>query len=213
MCLLRVFVDPESDAMSTIAPPQSPPSPPPWPSSDLHRFTVDEYERMADVLEDARVELIDGYVVDKMSQKPPHFWSVDVTEEELRAMLPARWSIRREGPARIPDFDEPEPDLAVARGSRENYRTRHPEPQNIGLLVEVADTSLERDRGQKLSAYARGRIPVYWIVNLVDRQVEVYTNPAGGAYGCRVDFKSGQEVPVVIDGVEVGRIAVTRLLP
>jgi len=152
-------------------------------------------------------------VVDKMSQKPPHFWSVDVTEEALRILLPARWSIRREGPARIPDFDEPEPDLAVARGSRENYRLRHPEPPDIGLLVEVADTSLERDRGQKLSAYARGRIPVYWIVNLVDRQVEVYTDPAGDTYNCRVDFKDGQEVPIIIDGTEIGRIAVARILP
>jgi Uma2 family endonuclease len=148
-----------------------------------------------------------------MSQKPPHFWSVDVTEEALRAVLPARWSIRREGPARIPEFDEPEPDLAVARGSRENYRTRHPEPSDIGLLVEVADTSLERNRGQRLVAYARGRIPVYWIVNLVDRQVEVYTDPAGDNYNRRLDFKERQEVPVIIDGMEIGRIAVTSILP
>jgi len=168
---------------------------------------------MADVLEDARVELIDGYVVVKMSQKPPHFWSVDATEEALRAVVPPSWSVRREGPARIPDFDEPEPDLAVARGSRDNYRTRHTEPSDIGLLVEVSDTCLERDRGQKLSAYARGRIPVYWIVNLVDRQVEVYSNPAAGTYDCRVDFTAGQEVPVVIDGAEVGRISVTSILP
>lgn len=199
--------------MSSIAPPQSAPAPPAWPAPDLHRFTVDEYERVADVLEDSRVELIDGYVVDKMSQKPPHFWSVDVTEEALRTVVPAGWSVRREGPARIPDFDEPEPDLTVVRGSRENYRSRHPEPSEMGLLVEVSDTSLERDRGQKLSAYARGRIPVYWIVNLVDRQVEVYTDPGSGAYASRTDYKPGQEVPVVIDGVEVGRIAVTSVLP
>ncbi len=199
--------------MSTIAPPQSTPSACPWPSSDLHRFTVDEYERMAHVLEDCGVELIDGYVVNKMSQKPQHFWSVDVTEEALKAVLPLGWFVRREGPARIPDFDETEPDLAVVRGSRENYRTRHPELPDIALLVEVGDTSLERDRVQKLLAYARGGISVYWIVNLVDRQVEVYTRPATGKYDCRVDYASGQEAPVVVDGVEVGRIAVANILP
>jgi Uma2 family endonuclease len=168
---------------------------------------------MADALEDSRVELIGGYVVNKMSQKPPHYWTVDVTEENLKAALRQGWSIRREGPARIPEFDEPEPDLAVVRGSRENYRTRHPEPADIALLVEVADTSLERDQGPKLLAYARGRIPVYWIINLVDRQVEVYTDPGTETYDRRVDFKPGQDVPVIIDGAEVGRIAVASVLP
>jgi Uma2 family endonuclease len=199
--------------MSTIAPAQSSPSPPSAPPQYLHRFTVDEYERMANALEDSRVELINGYVVDKMSQKPVHFWSVDVTEAALGTVIPPGWSVRREGPARIPDFDEPEPDLTVARGSREAYRTRHPEPADIGLLVEVSDTSLERDRGQQLLAYARGQIPVYWIINLVDRQIEVYSNPATGTYSSRIDYKPGQEVPVIIDGVEVGRIAVTSCVP
>ncbi len=199
--------------MSTITPTQSTTSAYPWPSPDLHRFTVDEYERMAHLLDDARVELIDGYVVNKMSQKPPHFWTVDVTEEALRASLPQGWSLRREGPARIPDFDEPEPDLAVVRGSRKNYRLRHPEPPDIALLIKVADASLDRDRGPKLSAYAQGRIPVYWIINLVNRQVEVYTDPGKGTYDRRVDFKPGQDVPVVIDGAEAGRIAVANILP
>ncbi|MGO9468269.1 MAG: Uma2 family endonuclease [Isosphaeraceae bacterium] len=199
--------------MSTITPIQSTPSSHPWPSPDLHRFTVDDYERMAHVLDDARVELIDGYVVNKMRQKPPHFWTVDVTEEALRASLPQGWSLRREGPARIPEFDEPEPDLAVVRGSRENYRLRHPEPPDIALLIEVADASLDRDRGPRLSANAQGRIPVYWITNLVDRQVEVYTDPGDGTYDRRIDFKPGQDVPVVIDGALVGRIAVADILP
>ncbi len=198
--------------MSTVTPTHSTPLAP-WPAPDLHRFTVDEYERMADLFEDWRVELINGYVVNKMSQKPPQFWTVDVTEEALRASLPQGWSLRRDGPARIPDFDEPEPDLAVVRGSRENYRVRHPEPPDIALLVEVADSSLERDRGPRLSAYAQGRIPVYWIINLVDRQVEVYTDPGTSTYHCRDDFRPGQDVPVVIDGIEVGRIATANILP
>jgi Uma2 family endonuclease len=81
------------------------------------------------------------------------------------------------------------------------------------LLVEVADSSLDRDRGEKKAAYARGRIPIYWSVNLVDRQVEVYSNPRRGQYRSSQVFKPGQDVPIVIDGVEVGRIAVADLLP
>jgi Uma2 family endonuclease len=81
------------------------------------------------------------------------------------------------------------------------------------LLVEAADTSLDRDRGVKKMAYARGRIPVYWIINLVDRQVEVYSDPRRGQYRSTQVFEPGQDVPVVIDGVEVGRIAVADLLP
>jgi Uma2 family endonuclease len=168
---------------------------------------------MAQVLEDSGVELIGGYVVNKMSQTPSHFWTVDALAEMLTAIVPEGWSVRREGPVRIPDFDEPEPDLAVVRGSRENYRIRHPEPSDIAFLVEVADTSLERDRGQKLLAYARGGIAIYWIVNLVDRQVEVYSGPMADPYDSRTDLTSSQSLPVVIETAEIGRIAVATILP
>ena len=79
-------------------------------------------------------------------------------------------------------------------------------------LVEVAETTLARDRGQKLTAYARSGIAVYWIVNLVDRQVEVYTGPGSDGYTSRVDYIADQHVPVVIDGFEVGHISVSTML-
>ncbi len=199
--------------MSTITPPQATPEPEPLALPAVHRFTVDEYERMADVLDISQVELINGYVVNKVSIKPPHFWSVDVLEELLRALLPVGWCLRREGPVRIPDFDEAEPDLAVARGSREDYRTRHPEPRDIALLVEVADASLDRDRGEKRAAYAKGLVPVYWIVNLIDRQVEVYSNPEPAGYRDRRVFRPGENAPVALDGVVVGEIAVAAIMP
>jgi Uma2 family endonuclease len=125
-------------------------------------MTVYEYERMASDLDDPRVELIDGYMVKKMGKKPPHFWAVDCTEEEIRAILPPRWCLRREGPVRIPKFDEPEPDLVVARGTRNDYRLRHPEPKDVAIVIEVADSSLARARGEKRVAYGKGgrAIPV-----------------------------------------------------
>jgi Uma2 family endonuclease len=83
----------------------------------------------------------------------------------------------------------------------------------VALLIESSETSLARDQGPKLSNYAKAGIPVYWISNLVDNQVEVYSQPGPDGYQAHVVFKPGQDVPVVIDGVEVGRIAVAALLP
>ena len=83
---------------------------------------------------------------------------------------------------RIPEWDEPEPDLAIVAGVPEDYRARHPGPEDIALLVEVAETTLDRDRGDKLLAYSAGGIAVYWIVNLVDHRVEVYTQPSPSGY-------------------------------
>jgi hypothetical protein len=88
-----------------------------------------------------------------------------------------------------------------------------PESKDAVLLVEVSETTLDRDQGPKLLAYARSGIPIYWIVNLVDNQIEVYCQPTPDGYRSRHDFKPGQDVPVVIDGVEVGRIAVSAILP
>ena len=151
-------------------------------SPEVYRFTVDEYERMAEVLDDSRVELINGYVVRKMPKKPPHVWAVICIVEAMPSLLPPGWTWRKEDPVRIPAFDEPEPDVAVLRGSAEDYRNRIPDASDVVLLVEVAETTLARDRGQKLAAYARSGIAVYWIVNLVDRQVEVYTGPGPDGY-------------------------------
>jgi Uma2 family endonuclease len=197
--------------MSTVAPLQ--------PSSSLaapevYRLSVDEYDRMAaaGVLDDDRVELIDGLLVRKLAQKPPHVWCVETAHDLLRRILPPGWFLREEKPVRIPQFDEPEPDLSVIRGNRDRFLERHPGPKDIALLVEIADSSLDRDRGEKKAAYARGRIPIYWIINLVDRQVEVYSNPRRGQYRSSQVFKPGQDVPIVIDGVKVGRIAVADLL-
>jgi Uma2 family endonuclease len=197
-----------ASTMSTIT---STPSPP-LASPEVYRFTVDEYERMAGVLDGSRVELIDGYLVRKMPKKPPHIWAVMCLVETIPSLLPPGWTWRKEDPVRIPAFDEPEPDLAVLRGSAEAYRGRIPTASDVVWLVEVAETTLARDRGEKLTAYARSGIAVYWIVNLVDRQVEVYTGPGSDGYTSRVDYIAGQHVPVVIDGFEVGHIAVSNML-
>jgi Uma2 family endonuclease len=204
--------------MATIAPAQPTiSSPPPSRTPLFHRITVDEYERIiaSGALDDpARVELIDGYMVDKMAKKPGHSFSTIATQQALADRLPARWSARQEQPVRIPAFDEPEPDISVVRGGNADYRSRVPAPADVALLVEVSDTTLFQDRGKKRTAYARAGIAVYWIVNLVARQVEVYTRPdKEGRYRSRKNYKPGQQVPVVIAGQPLPPIAVDDIMP
>jgi Uma2 family endonuclease len=181
----------------------------------LYRMTVEEYEGLADagILRDRRVELINGWLVKKMTTKPPHVVAVDAAREAIAGILPRGWWLRDEKPVRIPDFDEPEPDISVVRGKRQDYRSRHPGPGDIEFLVEVSDTSLSWDRREKLSAYARAEVPTYWILNLVDRQLEVFTAPESDAYKNQQVFGPGDRAPIKIEGIEVGAIAVADLLP
>jgi Uma2 family endonuclease len=112
----------------------------------IYRFCVDEYERMvaARVLDDPRVELINGFLVRKMAKNPPHVIATKWLVRLLERLLPPGWHISKEDPVRIPAFDEPEPDVAIVAGVPEDYRVRHPGPGDIALLVEVADTTLDR---------------------------------------------------------------------
>jgi Uma2 family endonuclease len=110
----------------------------------------------------------------------------------------------------------PEPDIAVAVGPEDLYDDAHPTFADMRLTVEVADSSLVEDRTMKLRIYARHRIPEYWIVNLVDRRVEVYTRPRAGrvpAYRVRTDYGPGEKVPVVLGGDTLGGISVDDILP
>jgi Uma2 family endonuclease len=201
----------------TLTTPAAPPPviPSPHLLASLYRMTIDRYERLveAGLLDHPQVELINGWLVTKMSKKPTHVISTGRLARRLEGLLPPGWHLRKEEPVRIPDFDEPEPDLAIAASALEDYPERHPGSGEVAVAVEVSDTTLDRDQDEKKAAYARGGIPYYWIVNLVDRQVEVYADPRGGRYqDCHI-FPSGAGVPVVVAGVEVGRIPVDAILP
>jgi len=100
----------------------------------------------------------------------------------------------------------------VARGEIRDYSRRDPDPGDVALVVEVADSRL-REARDLTGVYGGGGIAVYWIINLVDRHVEVYSDPFQGRYQSRVEFKRGQAIPVVIDGRQVGTIAVDDILP
>jgi Uma2 family endonuclease len=149
--------------------------PPPFP---VRRFTVEEYHRLGALgvlTEDDRVELIEGLVVPKMNRSPLHDVSLNMLDNVLREVLPPRWNVRVQ--MAITTFDsEPEPDIAVVVGPASRYVDHHPLPTDVALAVEVAETSLARDR-RKARMYARAGVLQYWIVNLRDDRVEVHSLP------------------------------------
>ncbi len=182
----------------------------------MHRVTVDEYDRIiasGSLDEPERVELINGFLVDKRGKSAEHGFSTRRVLDSLEGRLPRGWSSRKEEPVRIPDFDEPEPDVAIVRGRVEDYEHRLPGPDDVGLAVEVSLTTLDRDRDEKGPAYARAGIPTYWIVNLLDRRIEVYTDPGPDGYRSRADFGEGQVVSIEIGGHRIGELDVRSVLP
>ncbi len=187
----------------------------------LYRLSIDKYEAMVSsgvFTKRDRVELIEGYLVAKMAQDPPHSVAAELCRARLDRMLPPGWHLRSERPIRIPARASlPEPDLLVARGEIRDFSARHPEPADVGLIIEVADSSLDDDRNLMARVYGGGGVSLYWIINLVEEQVEVYSGPSGpsepiGYRHCDV-YTRGQEIPLVIAGAEVGRIPVADLLP
>jgi Uma2 family endonuclease len=162
----------------------------------------------------APIELIDGMMIEKMTQYPPHSLADGLCDDELARVVPPGWHARGAKPVRLPPQDaKPEPDRCVVRGTKLDYAFIDPGPGDIALVVEVADSSLEQDRGRKLSAYARAGIPVYWIVNVVECQVEVYTMPSGETYRSREDYQPGQTFAAIIAGSNVGEISVDAIFP
>jgi Uma2 family endonuclease len=185
-------------------------------SPRLRRIDVDEYARiiLSGALKDPdKIELVNGYMVDKMAKSAQHGYSTRKVLDRLAPIIGPGWTWRSEQPIRIPEYDEPEPDAAIVRGTTEDYAYRVPGPQDMGFLVEVSLTTLDQDRGEKCAAYARVGIPVYWTINLAHRQVEVYTSPAPDGYSPPTVYGPGQSVPVWIDGRLLGELAVDDILP
>jgi Uma2 family endonuclease len=196
----------------------APPTPGFLAYATFRRFSVDEYHRMIrdGILASGEpFELLEGYMVRKMSHGTPHDAAMDAIEGVLPGLLPAAWFVRYQRAVTLND-SEPEPDHAVVRGPRTRYRDAHPGPADIGLLIEFADSSLRIDRTDKARIYAGAGIPEYWIVNVEERQIEVYTNPHGSgdaaAYATRTDYAHGAAVPLVLDGVTLGTIPVADVI-
>jgi Uma2 family endonuclease len=193
----------------------------PWQGTmaGFRRFSVAEYHKLIEIgilTEDDNLELLEGYLVHKMSRNPPHDAALQLIQATLPQLLPIGWCLRMQSAITV-GGSEPEPDGAIVRGNARSYSSHHPSPAEIGLVIEVADTTLAGDRTDKGRIYARAGISCYWIVNIVDRQVEVYTVPSGPtvspAYTQRQDFRIGDDVMLTLDGIVAATIPVRELLP
>lgn len=187
-------------------------------SFPVRRFTVEEYHRLGDacvLTEEDDVELLEGLIVPKMIRKPIHDAMVAAVGKTLSQVLPDGWHLRIQMAMTTSD-SEPEPDLAIVRGDERDYLTRHPRPDDVALVVEVAETSLERDRNKR-QIYARAGIACYWIVNLLDSAVEAYSGPSAPGdeprYLHEQAVRSGESVALEVAGQEIASIAATDLLP
>ena len=152
---------------------------------DLHRFTVEDYHRMAEagiLHEDSRVELIRGRIVDMAPVGAPHIVAVNRLNRLLGRAVGESGVVSIQNPVRLDDGSEPQPDVAVLRPGADEVGAGTPSAADVLLLVEVADSTLRDDRNEKAPLYAAGGIPEYWIVNLVENTVEVHRQPAAGRY-------------------------------
>jgi Uma2 family endonuclease len=165
--------------------------------------------------EDDPVELIEGYMVTKMPRSPEHDYALSTVHDLVARVVPSGYTVRGQCAATMQE-SEPEPDLVVARGDRTLYRRRHPAPADTALVIEVSASSLAYDRTDKARVYARAGIPAYWVVNVIDKLIEVSTQPSGPrdapAYAKQDVFAAGSSVPVVLDGNTVGTIAVNDVM-
>jgi Uma2 family endonuclease len=143
------------------------------PPLPIHRFTVEQYQRLGDlglITPEDRVELLEGWIVKKMNQRPVHGFIVRWLNEFFMRELPIGWICQCQLPITT-ERSEPEPDLAVLKGVHADFRNRHPSGADCRLVIEIADTSLERDRA-KVNIYRDAGVQEYWIINVGEKVLE-----------------------------------------
>ncbi len=148
-------------------------------------LTVSEYHRMGEagiLTEDDRVELIEGQIIAMAPIGSDHSGTVNGLARALILAIGDRGVVAVQNPIRLDDFNEPQPDFSVLRPREDDYRRSIPRPEDVLLVIEIANSSLRYDRRVKLPLYARHGIPEVWIVDLAGRQVEVFRRPVDEAY-------------------------------
>ena len=186
-----------------------------------YRFTVGQYHEMIEtgiLGENDRIELLEGGILQMSPKGPRHVFVVQELFAQLSLLLPSGWHMRCQDPLTLAD-SEPEPDIAIVRGSRQDYAGRHPGPSDTGLVIEVADSSAELDRTVKQRVYAAAGIPVYLLVNLAERKVEAFSRPQpamaqqSASYQTRQILDDQAVVEIELAGRRLGEIRVGDLMP
>lgn len=162
----------------------------------IHRFTVDDFARMGEagiLTEDDRVELIDGEVREMTPIGPPHAWTVDRLTVLIATRLAGTAHLRVQGPIRLGRHTEPQPDLSVSRRARA-YTNRHPDADDLLLVIEVSDSSLQYDRAEKVPRYGKAGVPETWVVDVSARTVTAYTGPGPEGYARERVLRCGERI-------------------
>lgn len=185
-------------------------------STKLRLWTVDEYHRMIEtgiLTNDDKVELLEGQIVQMSPQRPPHAATTQCAANYLSRLLLGQAYIRMQLPITLTPNSEPEPDIAVVRIDVREYFDRHPAPDDIFLLIEVAETTLKPDRFVKAPIYARANITEYWVLDVQQRQVYVFRQP--GTEGYQQEMILNQDTTIsMIAFPEINiSVAVNRLFP
>lgn len=183
----------------------------------LHRFSVDQYHSMiaSGILpSEVKVELLEGLVVEKMGQNPPHSSTLRKILRLLAAVVPGEYIVSPQLPITLAT-SEPEPDIAIVVGPEDRYDTRHPGAADVLLVIEVADETLAKDRRNKAQIYAGAGIAEYWIVNIPSATIEVHTKPLVGgtlAYGEIEIYPNSRPIPLKLRDRLIGELCFHDIL-
>lgn len=180
-------------------------------STQIHRWTRQQYEKIVEtgVLTEDRVELLNGSIVSMSSQNSQHATAVTLCRGALEAACGEEYFVRTKAPLALGPHSEPEPDLALISGAARDFWHEH--PSRAALVVEVADTSLDKDREHKRRLYAEFGIPEYWILNLEALHVEVYQSPTADDYGKKTTHPPGDDLQPTSD--PCSSLSVSPLIP
>ncbi|MCL6435916.1 MAG: Uma2 family endonuclease [Leptolyngbyaceae cyanobacterium HOT.MB2.61] len=178
------------------------------------RWSVDEYHRMiaAGILAPGdRVELLEGQIIEMVPQEPPQAAATSSFGNDFVLLFAGKAWVRQQLPITIAPNSEPEPDIAVVRIDPNRYRDRHPYPEDVYLLIEISNSTLNYDRERKAKIYARANVPEYWIVDINQKQILVFRNPQGERYQIEQTLSwTNKIVPLAFPEIE---IELSKLLP
>ena len=170
----------------------------------LAKWSIEDYHRMisAGILSDRHVELLEGEIIEMSPEKPLHRKITDSVAEYLREKFRGGAKIYEAHPVTLPN-SEPEPDIAVVKMPASLYDSRHPYPEEIYLLIEVSETTLEKDLEQKRIVYARAGILEYWVVNVAVQQLIVFQQPSADNYQIQQTYSQGTIFTIAFPELEV----------
>jgi Uma2 family endonuclease len=170
------------------------------PTTDLRPITAADYHRMAEagiLAADERVELIAGQIIQKMPKGPAHSALCKRIEKLLERLLGDQALVRLQDPVQIDIYSEPEPDIAVVHANANFYADSHPTPSEVYLIVEVSDSTVERDLSTKANLYAAAGIADYWVVNVQAQQLHIFRDPQADGYQRQIILKAKQSISLV----------------